>query len=118
MEALTTISEIAKTSNLINAQVKHILDKHEIAPIEKKKHVINGYTGHPYLLSQVDPILNHYRKSAVRPKPNSKQKTYTNEEICKVLRTDIKSRLNYKEIFLWNLIDWREFENLKNRNHV
>lgn len=118
MQQLTTISEIAKTSNLINAQVKHILDKHEISPTERKKYVINGYTGHPYLLSQVDPILNHYRKSSVRPKPNSKQKTYTNEQICKVLRTDIKHRLNHKEIYLWSKYDWDEFNKLKTRNHV
>lgn len=121
METLTTISELARSKDLTDQQIRVILQQHEINPVEKKKSVINGFCGHPYLIDQVENVLKHYARTKEKPKRNHLVKKYPNEYVCKILRKNIKHYLNNREIFLWNAYDWAEFNKLneaENGNEV
>lgn len=114
MERLTTIPQVAHENFLAQSSIRNIFTKYELKPIEKVKHVINGYAGHPYSLDEVNSVLKSFLKK--REKPVSVLRKMSHEDICKVLRNHLKSYLWNREVSDWSYHDWTEFESLKNIN--
>lgn len=111
MTDLTTISELVSINNIVSATVKYLLEKQNVSPVYKKRHVISGFSGYPYLSIEANKALLPFIKS--RQKSTVVLKKMSNEEICKVLRNHIKSNLWNKLISSWNYSDWEEFKKLE-----
>ncbi len=111
MTNLTTISELVSLNNIVPATVKYLLEKQNVSPVDKKRHVISGFSGYPYLATEANKALLPFIKS--RQKSTVVLKKMSNEDICKVLRHYLKSNLWNKLISSWNFSDWEEFKKLE-----
>lgn len=113
----TTISEQAVLRGVDVDSVRWQLTKNNIEPIERKKWVLRGYIGRPYLFEDIERAMKGFRPDkaiALRNIQKEKIKThYSQKEICEVLRSDVKNPLNNKEVKNWNDKDWLTFEKLK-----
>lgn len=113
----TTISEQAVLRGVDVDSVRWQLTKNNIEPIERKKWVLRGYIGRPYLLEDIERAMKGFcpeKTIALRNKPKKKiKKHYSQKEICEVLRSDVKNPLNNKEVKNWSDNDWLTFEKLK-----
>ncbi len=111
MEKLVTLPQIAHENFLSQSAIRNIFSRYELKPVEKVKHVINGYAGHPYSLDEVNSVLKSFLKK--REKPVSVLRKMSHEDICKVLRYHLKSYLWNRKVSEWNFNDWKAFEELK-----
>lgn len=112
----TTISEQAALRGVDVDSVRWQLTKNNIEPIERKKWVLRGYIGRPYLFEDIENAMNSFKPErviALRKNQEPIKKYYTQKEICQILRSYIKNPLNNKMVKDWNYKDWQEFENLK-----
>lgn len=113
----TTISEQAVLRGVDVDSIRWQLTKNNIEPIERKKWVLRGYIGRPYLFEDIERAMKGFRPDkaiALRNIPKRKVKThYSQKEVCEVLRFHVKSPLNNKMVKSWNEKDWGEFNSLK-----
>lgn len=116
MQTLITIPQIAHENFLSQTKVRDIIARYNLQPVEKVKHIINGYSGHPYLLDKVNESLKNFVKA--REKPKNVLRKMSHEDICKVLRLHLKSYLWNRKVNEWNRQDWNAFNELKNSNHA
>lgn len=116
MQTLITIPQIAHENLLSQTKVRDIIARYELQPVEKVKHVVNGFSGYPYSIEEINKALKNFTKDRERPKSVLRQMSH--EQICKVLRNHLKSYLWNRKVNEWNFQDWKEFNKLKDLNHA
>lgn len=114
MESFITIPQLAKNYQVSTNKVRDLFKLNNIEPAERKKVIINGFSGWRYPI-ETELIIKNFVNA--RLNPLKVKKSYTNEEICKVLRLDSKHYLWNREIKDWSQIDWKKFEELKSSNN-
>lgn len=116
-----TIPELSALNNISANSIRFQFYKNNIEPVDEVRWTINGYTGKPFKRSDAEKVIfgfvsNPDRSKKLSHAPKEKLKRYSSEEVCKVLRNHLKSNLWNKQISMWNVFEWKEFEYLKFQN--